>query len=114
MKDMSTTENIEGTEKRERRGERLQGIPLERDRPCGRQKFRGSEILKEKVPMFGSFERKTSKVWKFWREKFQGLEILEEKVPRFGTLWLETSKPWNFQDRTAVRYAEPGASTPRT
>jgi len=65
MKEIVTTENTESTEKREHRGERLQRIPLERHKPCGRQKFQALEVLEQEVPRFGNFGRKSSNVWKF-------------------------------------------------
>jgi len=50
--------------------------------------------LEEKVPRFGNFGRKSSKVWKFPDKKFQGLEVLEEKVPRLGNFRAKSSKHW--------------------
>ena len=55
------------------------------------KKFQGLEILEEKVPRFGSFQTKSSKVWKFWKQKFQGLEISVQKVPSIGR---KSSKLW--------------------
>ena len=55
-------------------------------RPVGLQEnFQSLEISGPKLPRFGTFGRKTSKVWNFWTENFQGLELLREKLPNFGT-----------------------------
>jgi len=71
MKDMSTTENIEGTEKRERRGERLQGIPLERDNPAPG----GTYLPRGKVPRLPPMLIGAG--LEVYRQKFQASEILE-------------------------------------
>jgi len=76
MKEIVSTES---TEKRECRGERLQGIPLERDNPAPG----GTYLPRGKVPRLPPMLIGAG--LEVCRQKFQVLEVLEQKVPRFGS-----------------------------